>query len=106
MLLLIYLTYVAAVFYWLMNKVKVGKCTKRKAIVLHSAHTIFPVVLYGAVFMLLIGVEEYTDMAIIGEGYARILPFVVLGGVAVVALTTLIFSLVVLAMKRGNTNAT
>ena len=103
---LIYLAYVIAIFYWQINNVKAGKCRKRKAIVLHAIYTTVPVVLYVAVFMLLIGVEELMDIAIIGEGYARTLLFVIAGGVAIAFLATLIFSLVVFAMKRGNNNAT
>ena len=103
MLLLIYLTCVAVVFYLLINKVKLGRCTRIKAIALHAAFTILPLVLYGAVFILLIGIEEITDMAIIGEGYARTLPLVIVGGVAIALLATLIFTLVVLARKSWET---
>ena len=106
MLILIYLTFIATVFYWQVKKVKAGECTKGKAIVLHAAYTMVPVVLYGVVFMVLVGIEEFTDIAIIGEGYARSLPIVIIGGVVVSFLATLVFSLVVLAMKRRDINAT
>jgi hypothetical protein len=105
MMVLIYLAYVAAIFYWQLNNVKTGKCSKGKAIVLHAAYIAAPMVIYGAVFISLIGIEELTDRAIIGEAYARSLPFVIAGGVAVTALATLIFALVVLAMKQGNINS-
>ena len=105
MLVSIYLACVAAIFYGQINKVKTAKCTKVKAVVLNAAYAIAPVVLYGAVFIMLIDVGEITDTAIIGELYARTLSFVIAEGVAIVLLTTLIFSLVVLAMKRRNTNA-
>ena len=103
---LIYLAYVIAIFFWQINNVKTGKCRKRKAIVLHAIYITIPVVLYGAVFVLLIGAEELTDKAIIGEGYARTLPFVVVGGVAIACLATLVFSLVIFAMKQKKNNAT
>ncbi len=91
---------VAAVFYWQINKVMTGSCTKGKATVLYAAFTLVPVVLYGALFLLLIGVEEFTDLAIIGEGYARTLPLIIVGGLAVTLLTSLLFSIVVFVLKR------
>ena len=104
--MLIYLTFVAVVFYWQAKKVKAGKSTKGKAIGIYAAYTIAPVILYGAVFFALVGVEELTNTAIIGEGYARSLLFVIAGGVAVVLLATLVFSLVVLSIKRRDIDET
>lgn len=106
MLVLIYLTFVAVTFYWQAKKVMAGKSAKGKAIGTYAAYTIAPVILYGAAFFALVGVEEFTNTAIIGEGYARSLLFVMAGGVAVVLLATLVFSLVVLAMKRRDVDAT
>jgi len=105
MLVLIYLTFVAFVFYWQIKKVKVGGSAKGKAIRLYAAYTIAPIMLYGAVFIALVGTEEITDASIIGEGYARSLAFVLAGGVAVVLLTTLAFSIVIVTMKRKDINA-
>lgn len=106
MLVMIYLAFLVVLFYWQINNVKTGKCGKGRVIVLHAAYTIVPVVLYGAMFVVLVGVEEFTGTAIIGEGYARSLFFVIAGGVAVVLLSTLIFSIVVLSMKPRDINAT
>jgi len=106
MLILIYLIYLTTLFYWQINKVKAGSRTKLKAVALHAAYTFAPVVLYGVMFMLLVGVEEFTDTAIIGEGYARTLVFVLAGGLALALLATLIFSLVVLTIKQRNINTT
>ena len=106
MLVLIYLAFVALVFYWEAKNFKRGRITRGKAIVLHVAYTIAPVILYGAVFMALIGVEEFTGTAIIGEGYARSLPLVVAGGIAVVIVTTLVFPLAVITMTRGDSSPT
>lgn len=72
MLVLIYLMCVAAVFYWQITNVKTGKYTKGKAILMHATFTIAPLALYGIVFILLVGLEEFTDIGIIGEGYARV----------------------------------
>lgn len=103
---LIYLLYSAVVFYWQIKIVKAGKSTKRKAIGLYTVYTIAPIILYGIVFITLVGVEELTDTAIIGEGYARTLPFVIAGGFAAVTITTLLFLAVVLAMKTNKLNST
>lgn len=105
MLILIYLVFVGTVFYWQAKLVTAGKSTKGKAIGLHLVYTIAPVILYGVVFIALVGIEELTDTAIIGEGYARTLPFVIVGGLTVALLGTLIFSFVVIFIKRRDTNA-
>jgi len=57
-------------------------------------------------FLVLVGIEELTDTAIIGEGYARTLPFIIIGGLSVTLLITLIFSLVLIFIKQPKTNAT
>lgn len=100
MIILIYLAFVIAIFCWQLKLVKTGKSTKGKAIWLNLACTIAPTILYGVVFLALVGIEELTDTAIIGEGYARTLLFVIIGGVAVTLLSTLIFSLVVIFIKQ------
>ena len=83
-----------------------GKNSKGKAIMLHLAYTITPIILYGVVFLALVGIEELADTAIIGEGYARTLPFIIIGGLSVTLLITLMFSLVLIFIKQPNTNAT
>ena len=97
---LIYLLYIAIVFYWQIKILKTGKNTKIKAIGLYAAYTIMPIILYGAVFITLAGIEELTNTAIISEEYARSLLFVIAGGIAVTIVTTLILSIVVFVMKN------
>jgi len=58
---LIYLLYIAIVFYWQIKILKTGKNTKIKAIGLYAAYTIMPIILYGAVFITLVGIEELTN---------------------------------------------
>lgn len=103
---LIYLLFIAIVFYWQIKVVKTDKSTKRKAIGLYAAYTIAPIILYGIVFLTLVGIEELTDTAIIGEGYARSLLFVIAGGFIVVIIATLLFSAVVLTIKTNKFNST
>ena len=62
-------------------------------------YTIAPVIVYGIIFMVLVGIEELTDTAIIGEVYARSLLFVIVGGIAVTIIATLVFAVVVLIIK-------
>ena len=106
MLILIYLVFVGAIFYWQVKLVKAGKNSKRKATILYFSYTIGPIIFYGIVFLALVGIEELADMAIIGEGYARTLPFIIIGGMSMTLLSTLMFFLVVIFIKQPNTNAT
>lgn len=82
------------VFYWQIRRFRGGGISKKKAIGLYVVYAIMPVVLYGSVFMDLVGIEELTNTAIISEGYARSLLFVIAGGLAVVVITTIVFSIV------------
>ena len=104
MMALVYIAYATAIFFWQISNVKAGKHSKGKAIVLHAVYIAAPIVIYGAVFICLAGVEELTDTVIIGEGYARTFPFVIAGGMAVTVLATLIFAPVVMVIKQGNIN--
>ncbi len=101
---LLYLLYIAAVFYWQTKAVKSGKKTKKKAIGWYAVYAIAPVIAYGIVFMVLVGVEEFADVTIIGEGIARTLVCVIVGGLVVVIVTTLLFSLVLFSMKIKGIN--
>jgi hypothetical protein len=67
------------IFYRQINLVRIGKTREGKAISLYATYTIAPVVLYGVVFLALVGPEEFTGTSIIGEGYARSLIFVIAG---------------------------
>lgn len=96
---LIYLLYIAAVFYSQIKAVKSGKKTKKNAIGWYAVYAIAPVIAYGIIFLVLVGVEEFAEVAIIGEGIARTLIFVIAGGLVVVIVTTLLFSIVLFSMK-------
>ena len=97
---LIYLLYIIVVFYWQIKTLKTGKNTKIKAIGLYVTYMIVPIILYGVVFITLVGIEELTNTAIINEEYARSLLFLIVGGIAVTIVTTLVFSIVVFMMKN------
>jgi hypothetical protein len=101
---LIYLFFIAAVFYWQIKSVKVGKNTKRKAIILNAVCSIAPVILYGIVFIFLIGIEELMGSAIIGEAYARLLIFVIAGGLVVTLVSSVVFIITTMVMKIDDLN--
>ncbi len=100
MLLILYILFVVAVFYWHIRAVKTEKLKTGKAVVLNAVYIAAPIILYGVVFFVLIGVEEFTQKSMIGEMYARTLLIVLAGGVAIVMLTSIIFLLVALIVRK------
>ena len=104
MLPLIYLLFVSWAFWYQIRSLARGKHSKRKSIFLHAVYTSAPVLLYVGVFAALVGIEELTELAIIGEGFARSLALVVVGGVGVTIMSTLVFTLTVLVMRSGNSD--
>lgn len=97
---LLYLPLVALIFYWRLKVFKESNISKGKAIVLYSAYALAPLTLYASIFAILVGIESLTDIALIGEGYARTLPIILAGGIAVLLITTIVFSIVVQAVKK------
>ena len=106
MIILIYIVFIAVISYWQVKLVMVGKITKGRAICLYLVYAILPVILYGMTFLALVGIEELIDVAIIGEGYARTLPFVIVTGLAMALMCTLIFSFAAIFIKQRNVNPT
>ncbi|MEH6813343.1 MAG: hypothetical protein V7677_12500 [Motiliproteus sp.] len=106
MVTLIFLSFLAVVFYWQIRNVRRGKTSKKKAIGLYAGYTITSVVLYGSVFMALVGIEELTHTAIISEGYARTLLIVIVGGTIGVIISTLVLSIVLYFLKTEDEKAT
>jgi len=96
---------VLSVFFWQFKRLKRGKVTKPGAIGLFAGYSILPVVLYGVVFFILVGLEEVIGQAIIGELYARSLLFVLIGGAILVLISTAIFAAVAIVTKSDD-NAT
>ena len=103
---LIFVVFLAVVFYWQIRNVRHRKTSKKKAVGLFAGYTIASIALYGSVFMALVGIEELTHTAIIGEGYARTLPIVIVGGTVVVILSTLVLSIVLYFLKIEDKKAT
>jgi len=93
---------VAGVFSWQFKSLKQGKVTKPKAIGLFAGYSFLPVVLYGVVFFIIVGIEEILDKAIIGELYARSLLFVLIGGSLLVLISTVFFAAVAMVTKSDD----
>jgi len=56
--------------------------------------------MYIGIFLALVGVEELLNIYLVGEGYARSLMIVGVGGTALVIVGTIIFSIGVAFIKR------
>ena len=100
MWVVLYILFIIFIFIWQLNKVKDGKLSKRKAIVMYSIFTIAPIILYGLIFFILIGIEEFLNEAIISEGFARSFLIIIIGGLIIVVFTSLIFSIVLQFLKK------
>jgi hypothetical protein len=97
--LLILLTSFAA-FVLQIRRVRRGLCSRSRGVVLYAAYSAAPVVLFVAVFLLLVGVEELAETPLVGEGYARSLIIVAAGGAAFVVLGSIVFAAYTLVLKR------
>ena len=95
-----YIFFIVFIFIWQLHKVKNGKLSKRKAIVLYSGFTIAPIILYVLIFFILVGIEEFLNKVIISEGFARSFLIIIIGGSIIVAVTSLIFSIVLQFLKK------
>ncbi|MEH6648621.1 MAG: hypothetical protein V7707_01200 [Motiliproteus sp.] len=96
---LIYLVYLTCIFYWQHKRAACRDCSKARATGAYLVYGLAPLVLYVAVFIGLVGIEEWFGMATISEPYARALPFMLVGGITAVGTTGLVFSLVVYFLK-------
>ena len=88
-----------ASFVWQFRRVHRGVSSRFKGIVLYAAYSAVPVLMYIGIFLALVGVEELLNTSLVGEGYARSLIIVGVGGTALVIVGTIIFSIVVAFIK-------
>ena len=103
----------AAALFWLVLLVPLGvfarqlRCVRRgsrgraKAIALFFGYAILPALCYGGLFLVLVGVEEMTGRALIGEGYARMLVPVVGFALAEVLLLGVIFAVAASVVRKA-----
>ncbi len=88
-----------ASFVWQFYRVRQGLSSRFKAIVLYAAYSAVPALMYLGIFLALVGVEELLNTSLIGEGYARSLMIVSVGGAALVIVGTIVFSIAVAFIK-------
>jgi hypothetical protein len=86
-------------FVWQFRRIRRGLTSRLKGIALYAGCSAVPVLAYVGLFFALVGAEEILDTSLIGEGYARSLVILGGGGLAWVALGTIIFSIVVLFVQ-------
>ncbi len=81
-------------------RVRSGRRTRCAAILRCAVFSVLPVVLYVGVFLALVGIEELTGIALVGEGYARTLPIAVVAGLGLALIGTLCLTLLLLFLRR------
>ena len=86
-------------FVWQLRRIRRGLTSRLKGIAIYAGWSAVPVLAYVGLFFALVGAEELLDASLIGEGYARSLVILGGGGLAWVALGTIIFSIVVLFVQ-------
>ena len=96
--LLIFASPIAS-FVWQFGKIRRGSSSRLKAIVSYAVWSAAPVLLYVCLFFVLVGIEEFFSVPLIGEEYARSLLLVVGGGLTLAVLGTVLFLIVVLYGK-------
>lgn len=78
-----------------------GQRTRRAALLRCAVFSVLPAVLYVGVFLALVGVEELSGVALIGDGYARALPVVVVAGLGLTFAVTLVLALAMIFVRRS-----
>ena len=86
-------------FVWQLRRIRRGLTSRLKGITIYAGWSAVPALAYVGLFFALVGAEELFDASLIGEGYARSLMILGGGGLAWVALGTVIFSIVVLSVR-------
>lgn len=88
-----------AAFIWQLSRVRRGLSSRLKGIVWYAIYSWVPVLLFVGVYFALVGLEELLKTSLIGEGYARSVTMVGLGGTAFVILGTMVFASVLAFIK-------
>lgn len=86
-------------FVWQFRRIRRGLTSRAKGIAIYAGWSAAPVLVYVGLFLALSGAEELLATSLIGEGYARSLVILGGGGLALVALGTVVFSVVVLFVR-------
>lgn len=89
-----------ASFAWQFRRIRRGLTSRLKGITIYAGWSVAPVLAYLGLFFALLGAEELLDVSLVGEGYARSLVIVGGGGLALVVLGTVVFSILVLFVQN------
>jgi hypothetical protein len=89
-----------ASFVWQFRRVQLGLSSRLRGIMIYAGWSAAPVLVSIGIFFALVGVEEFLDISLVGEGYARSLAIVGAGGFALVIFGIIVFSISVLLVKR------
>lgn len=92
-----------AAFIWQLSRVRRGLSSRLKGIVWYAIYSWAPVLLFVGVYFALVGLEELLKTSLVGEGYARSVMMVGLGGIGFVILGTIVFAIVMVFIKNKAT---
>lgn len=81
------------------RRVRNGERGRGRGVLLFVAYSLLPIAAYILGFFALVGIEEVSGAALIGESFARTLPFAVGIGLLEVLLLTIVFSIVIFFLK-------
>ena len=99
---LIYMPYVALIFFWCIRLIVIGEYSVKKGFGLYVFFVASPVVLSGALFMSMLGYEMLTKNIVMSESFARELIFTTAMGAVTVLFSTIIFILVIYLRKLSS----
>ncbi len=81
------------------KRIRDGLDTGRKGTLLYAAYSAVPSLLFTTIFLALIGLEEVFKISLVSEGYARAVIMLGGGGIGLVILGTLVFSVALLFFR-------
>ena len=84
-----------ACFVWQFREVRTGLVSRKRGIARYAAWSATPLLAYVAILFSLVGAEELFDVSLVGEGYARSVFVLGGGGLVIVVVGTVVFSILV-----------
>ncbi|NNE48263.1 MAG: hypothetical protein HKN37_16545 [Rhodothermales bacterium] len=89
-----------ACFVWKFNDVRSGLVSRIGGIGRYAAWSATPLLAYVAILFSFVGAEELFNVSLVSEGYARSVVVLGGGGLVILAVGTVVFS--ILVMSSGN----
>ena len=84
---------------WQFRQVRRGQSSRAKGVLHYIGWSGTPLLIYIGLFFALVGAEEVLDASLVGEGYARSLGVLGGGGLLLVILGAVVFSILVTFVK-------